>query len=92
VSAGSHMGPIAYGQGEMLDTLGESFAGPHDWLSDQIGMYDSTGNQVYRTGLAKTWYDTLSAALVPVAAPFAIAGIVDTTPGMHSLLYSNNDN
>jgi hypothetical protein len=80
---GSHLGFVDYGKGDIADTIVESFAGPHDWLSDQVGMYNKiTGNGIYRSGFSGFFYNATSYALIPVASPFSAAGLFDTTPGL----------
>ncbi|NQZ11383.1 MAG: hypothetical protein HRT35_29880, partial [Algicola sp.] len=79
---GSRVGPISYKAGSIYDTLTESFSGPHDWLSDKIGMYDAQGNGIHRSGFIGGFYSTASAVLIPVAAPFAVAGLIETQPGL----------
>ena len=76
------MGPISYKSGSIYDTLTESFSGPHDWLSDKIGMYDAQGNGIHRSGFVGGFYSTASAVLIPVAAPFAVAGLIETQPNL----------
>ncbi len=93
VSVGSRLGPISYPPGSFFDTLAESFAGPHDWLSDQVGMYDViTGNGISRSGFMGGLYETMSYGLIPVASPFSVAALIETTPGATNLLYSRNQN
>lgn len=68
---------IAYSKGELGDILGESFAGPHDWLRNATGAYDKlTGNSA-ASGVMDS---VMNYALIPVAAPFAAAALVTTTP------------
>ena len=82
---GSHLGFVHYGKGDIADTIVESFAGPHDWLSDQIGMYNPvTGNGIARSGLSGSLYNAASYGLIPVASPFSVAGLFDTTPSLAS--------
>lgn len=87
----SRLGPISYGAGDIADTLVESFSGPHDWLSDQVGMYDGLGNGIYRTGFSHYLYEGLSRGLIPVASPFSAAALIDTTGVTNSLYYTGRE-
>ncbi|MCJ8268763.1 MAG: hypothetical protein MJK04_05090 [Psychrosphaera sp.] len=79
----SHLGPMPYNSGDLLDTASESFAGPHDWLSDRVGMYDALGNGIARDGFMDSLYGTISWTLIPIAAPFAVAGLIETRVGAY---------
>ena len=83
----SRLGPISYGASNMADNLVESFAGPHDWLSDRVGMYDALGNGIHRAGFDHYLYEGLSYGLIPVASPFSAAALIDTTGITNSLYY-----
>ncbi len=84
----SGLGGIPYKPYGIVDRVTESFAGPHDWLSDRVGMYDSMGNGILRTGVSGGLYEAVSWGLIPVAAPFSIAGLIDSTPTIYSSIYS----
>lgn len=88
---GSRLGRFPYKSSDLFDTVSESFAGPHDWLSDKMGMYDAMGNGIYRTGISNMYYETVSYGLIPVAAPFSVAGLIDTTQGAHNILHLERD-
>ena len=86
----SELAGIPYSPNSALERLTESFAGPHDWLSDQVGMYNPvTGNGIYRTGLNHYLHEAYSYGLIPVAAPFSAAALIETTAGVNSLMYSD---
>jgi RHS repeat-associated protein len=90
----SRLGPIQYQPYGSLDYLTESFAGPHDWLRLKSGAYDpGTGLNIYREGISRVWDGVKNYTLVPVAAPFAVAGILTTSPNLYLVsqyhLYGN---
>lgn len=86
----SRLGPFEYGPNSPLERLVESFAGPHDWLSDRIGMYNRvTGNAVPRIGFNKFLFDLGSYSLIPMATPFSAAGLIETTGGVRGIFYSS---
>jgi len=68
---------INYEPGGAIDFAFESFAGPHDFLSDWL-VYDSWGNtQSYITGVAaNTITYAVSAVNIVVATPFAMSSMV----------------
>jgi RHS repeat-associated protein len=72
---GSFLG-LSYGPGSLGDKVVESFSGPHDFLEDVTGSYDSLGNNVYRTGFASFLSKVKSAALVIPAIPLAASALV----------------
>jgi len=83
----SRLGPMDYPPYGTLDYITESFAGPHDWLRLMTGSYDPiTGLNINRVGLDKLWDGVKNYGLVPIAAPFAVAGILTTSPNMHLVI------
>ncbi len=77
----SRLGPFDYSAYGSLDRLTESFAGPHDWLRLMTGSYDpTTGLNIYRAGFASVMDGIINYGLIPVAAPFAVAGLITTSP------------
>ena len=81
-------GPVGY----LVDT----FAGPHDWLRDHISRsYNELGNSKYfAPGSFRQFVDRVAnAALIPVAAPIAVATLIGTQPILYrtALEYANGD-
>ena len=80
----SHLGPINYKPYGVMDHVVESFARPHDWLRLKTGSYDPlTGMNIYREGVSRAWDGVRNYGLIPVAAPFAAAGILITSPNLY---------
>ncbi|NNE06187.1 MAG: hypothetical protein HKN15_10740, partial [Xanthomonadales bacterium] len=80
----SRLGPFFYPPYGTVDYVLESFAGPHDWLRLKTGSYDPlTGLNLYREGIAEVWDGIKNYGLIPVAAPFAAAAILVTSPNLH---------
>jgi RHS repeat-associated protein len=79
---------IPYSSGGFLDTLGESFAGPHDWLRNMTGAYLPNGNSVYfAPGSAGDIWDQIKLwGTIPLAAPFAASALIGTTVGIDPAL------
>ncbi len=76
-----------YPPGGVRDYINESFAGPHDWLRDNVsrsyirspnGAYEFIGNMKNLSGIRLQIDRFANVALIPVAAPFALAGILTT--------------
>ncbi len=91
---GSRLGPVSYESGDLLDLVSESFAGPHDWLSNRVGMYDAMGNGMDRSGnrVSGMFYEAVSYGLIPIAVPFSVPALIDTTHGVHNLIHVIRDN
>lgn len=83
----SRLGPFSYKAGSFLDRVVESFAGPHDYLSDMVGMYDQVGNGIARGGVSGLSYNAISFGLIPLAAPMSAAGLITTSPGLNSIAH-----
>jgi hypothetical protein len=76
-----------YSSGGVRDYVTESFAGPHDWFRNNVsrsyirtpsGNFDIVGNMKNFSGSRLQIDRIANAALIPMAAPFAIAGILTT--------------
>jgi hypothetical protein len=73
---------ISYSKGSLGDILGESFAGPHDWLRNSTGAYLPNGNSAASGGM-----DTvMNYSLIAAAAPIAAAALVATTPYVRDVI------
>ncbi|MFT3792954.1 MAG: RHS repeat-associated core domain-containing protein [Rudaea sp.] len=79
----ARLGPIRYQSDSALNQIAESFAGPHDWLRDMTGSYDQWGNSNHFEGFSATLDQIRNYAEIPIAAPFAAAGLVHETPGVY---------
>lgn len=80
------LGPINYEKGSSIDNIVESFAGPHDWLRDLTGSYDQWGNSYHFEGFAAKLDWMRNYVEIPMAAPFAISGLIHETPGVYQPL------
>ena len=72
-----------YTIGSLGDMAVESFAGAHDYVGGQMwGFYNDIGNTTENRRSTNTKDETISSkvtvAAIPVAAPFAIADLVDS--------------
>jgi filamentous hemagglutinin len=84
----------SYSPGGVKDYLNESFAGPHDWFRNNVsrsyirspsGAYDIIGNMKNLSGVRLQFDRFANAALIPLAAPFAVAGMLATQTSMYAL-------
>jgi hypothetical protein len=84
---GSNFFGTDYSPGGVKDYVNESFAGPHDWFRNHVsrsyirtpnGAYDIVGNMKNFSGIRLQIDRIANAALIPVSAPFAVAGILTT--------------
>ena len=83
---GKNLLGIPYPPGGVMDRVGESFAGPHDWMRNATGSYDAIGNSIHVTGAARVWDEIKLWGTIPLAAPFAVGGLISTTPGAYAIL------
>lgn len=68
-----------YKANSVRDRINESFAGPHDWLRNHVSRaYDPRGNGRVFTGFRQRVDQFANAALIPVAAPFAVSALIMT--------------
>ena len=77
-----------YSSGGVIDRAVEAYAGPHDWLNSGY-WYDKLGDGINRTGFANFVGQGLNTLNVAVATPFAVAGLVTTTPVLLSAVQQN---
>ena len=75
---------LEYAPGDVADHINEAFAGPHDYLRNLTGAYDSLGYGINFSGVGKFFQDrALNYSLVFAAAPFGLAAMV--TPAAYSM-------
>lgn len=71
---------IPYKSGSLSDMVVESFAGTHDYIGGEIwGWYGKDGNtSTNRTTFQNTASTATTVTAIPVAAPFALADLLDS--------------
>ena len=83
----ARFGPIKYAPGDLLDTVVETFSGPHDWFRNLTGSYNAMGNSVAGlSGWSLNWDTFKNYALVIPAAIFAAPALLESIPGASSAL------
>jgi len=87
-----------YPPGGLADYFVEKFSGPHDWLRNHVSRsyytetkgFEIAGNVRVLTGIRRHIDQIANFALIPVAAPFALAGILATQPPLLVVNWQHN--